>query len=171
MAGNTDIYGIVTALQTNKQLDVTNPSIIGSGATARSAIAALSQLGATKVMLCARNENTLNDLRNVAQQFKIQAIVIPWNEIYKALAASTVISTLPSGAIDSYAAMGPEIPGSLLDVAYAPWPSKIALEWILRRGFVVSGLEMLLHQAVRQFELMTGQKAPVKQMREALFKN
>jgi shikimate 5-dehydrogenase len=29
----------------------------------------------------------------------------------------------------------------------------------------------LLHQAVRQFELMTGQKAPVKQMREALFKN
>jgi shikimate dehydrogenase len=56
-------------------------------------------------------------------------------------------------------------------VAYSPWPSKIALEWILRRGFVVSGLEMLLHQAVRQFELMTGQKAPVKQMREALFKN
>jgi shikimate dehydrogenase len=122
-------------------------------------------------MLCARNENTLNDLKSVAQQFKIHPIVIPWNEIYKALAASTVISTLPSGAIDSYAAMGPEIPGSLLDVAYAPWPSKIALEWILRRGFVVSGLEMLLHQAVRQFELMTGQKAPVKQMREALFKN
>ena len=55
MAGNTDIYGIVTALQTNKQLDVTNPSIIGSGATARSAVAALSQLGATKVMLCAKN--------------------------------------------------------------------------------------------------------------------
>lgn len=171
MAGNTDIYGIVAALQTNKQLDITNPSIIGSGATARSAVAALSQLGATKVMLCARNENTLDELKNVAQQFNLQVIVISWNEIYKALAASTVIGTLPSGSMDSFAAMGPEIPGSLLDVAYSPWPSKIALEWILRRGFVVSGLEMLLHQAVRQFELMTGQKAPVKQMREALFKN
>jgi len=76
---------------------------------------------------------------------------------------------LPSGAMDSFAAMGPEIPGSLLDVAYSPWPSKIALEWILRRGFVVSGLEMLLHQAARQFELMTGKKAPLKQMREAIF--
>jgi len=47
----------------------------------------------------------------------------------------------------------------------------LALEWILRRGFVVSGLEMLLHQAIRQFELMTGKKAPLKQMRESIFKN
>ena len=171
MAGNTDIYGIVTALQTNKQLDVSNPSIIGSGATARSAVAALKQLGATKVMICARNESTLIELKKVAESFQMQVSIINWNEIHKALAASTVISTLPTGAMDAFAAMGPEIPGSLLDVAYSPWPSKIAVEWILRRGFVVSGLEMLLHQAVRQFELMTGQKAPVKQMREALFQN
>jgi shikimate dehydrogenase len=170
-AGNTDIYGIVAALQANKQLDVSNPAIIGSGATARSAIAALSQLGAKQVMLCARNEKTITELKKVAQEFGLTVTDVPWNHIYKALAASTVISTLPSGALDDFAAMGPEIPGSLLDVAYSPWPSKIALEWILRRGFVVSGLEMLLHQATKQFELMTGQKAPLKQMREALFKS
>jgi len=45
------------------------------------------------------------------------------------------------------------------------------LEWIFRRGFVVSGLEMLLHQAAMQFELMTGKKAPLAQMRQALNKN
>ena len=161
----------MAALQTNKNLDVTNPSIIGSGATARSAIAALSQLGANKVLICARNQTTSNQLINVAQSFGITPTEITWKYIHKALAASTVISTLPSGAMDTYAAMGPEIPGSLLDVAYSPWPSKIALEWILRRGFVVSGLEMLLHQGLRQFELMTDKKAPAKQMREALFKN
>ncbi len=171
LAGNTDIYGIVAALQTNKNLDVTNPSVIGSGATARSAIAALSQLGANKVLICARNQTTSSQLINVAQSFGITPTEITWKDIHKALAASTVISTLPSGAMDTYAAMGPEIPGSLLDVAYSPWPSKIALEWILRRGFVVSGLEMLLHQGLRQFELMTDKKAPAKQMREALFKN
>ncbi|MFY7841241.1 MAG: shikimate dehydrogenase [Actinomycetes bacterium] len=168
-AGNTDIYGIVTALQTNKQLDISNPSIIGSGATARSAVAALHQLGAQKVILCARNEQSLTDLKNVAQDFGLEVSEVQWSQIHKALAATTVISSLPSGAMDSFAAMGPEIPGSLLDVAYSPWPSKIALEWILRRGFVVSGLEMLLHQAARQFELMTGKKAPLKQMREAIF--
>jgi shikimate dehydrogenase len=168
-AGNTDIYGIVTALQTNKQLDISNPSIIGSGATARSAIAALHQLGAQKVTLCARNAQSLSQLKNVANNFGLEVFEVEWSEIYKALAASTVISSLPSGAMDSFAAMGPEIPGSLLDVAYSPWPSKIALEWILRRGFVVSGLEMLLHQAARQFELMTGKEAPLKQMREAIF--
>jgi shikimate dehydrogenase len=168
-AGNTDIYGIVTALQTNKQLDISNPSIIGSGATARSAVAALHQLGAQKVILCARNEQSLSELKNVANNFGLDVSEVQWSEIYKALAATTVISSLPSGAMDSFAAMGPEIPGSLLDVAYSPWPSKIALEWILRRGFVVSGLEMLLHQAARQFELMTGKEAPLKQMREAIF--
>ena len=170
-AGNTDIYGIVAALKTNKSLDISNPSIIGSGATARSAIAALSQLGAKKVILCSRNETTLIELAKVAKDFGLESTEVAWKDIYKAMAASTVISTLPSGAMDSFAAMGPEIPGSLLDVTYSPWPSKIALEWILRRGFVVSGLEMLLHQAVRQFELMTGKKAPIAQMREALFKN
>ena len=122
-------------------------------------------------MFCARNDVTLHSLKEVAQVFKLDVTEIPWKDIHVALTGSTVISTLPSGAIDAYASMGPEIPGSLLDVSYSPWPSKIALEWILRRGFVVSGLEMLFHQGVRQFELMTGQKAPQKQMREALFKN
>ena len=84
-AGNTDIYGIVSALQTNKQLDVSNPAIIGSGATARSAIAALSQLGAKQVMLCARNEKTVTELKQVAQEFGLTVTDVPWNQIYKAL--------------------------------------------------------------------------------------
>jgi shikimate dehydrogenase len=170
-AGNTDVYGIIQALKTNKKLDVSSPSIIGSGATARSALVALHQLGAKKVRVCARNKVSIQDLSELANNLEMKYEEVEWEKISQALAGTTVISTLPSLGMDKYAAMGPEIPGSLLDVAYSPWPSKIAMEWIFRRGFVVSGLEMLLHQAVMQFELMTGKKAPISKMREALFKN
>lgn len=170
-SGNTDIYGIVKSLKTNKKLDLTNPAVIGSGATARSAIYALKNLGSQQVMLCARNELTLQEANDFALRIGLKSQIINWQDLSKAMNATTLISTLPSNAMDQFAALGPEIPGTLLDIAYKPWPSKIAMEWIFRRGFVVSGLEMLLHQACMQFELMTGLKAPVTQMRQALFKN
>ncbi|MFM1825712.1 MAG: hypothetical protein RLZZ37_347 [Actinomycetota bacterium] len=170
-SGNTDIYGIVQALKTNKKLDLSNPAIIGSGATARSAVLALKNLQAKSVMVCARNESTLTEISDLANSLEITCQIINWNDLAKAMNASTLISTLPSQAMDKFAALGPENPGTLLDIAYDPWPSKVAMEWIFRRGFVVSGLEMLLHQACMQFELMTGFKAPITQMRQALFKN
>jgi shikimate dehydrogenase len=170
-SGNTDVYGIVQALKTNKKLDLSNPAIIGSGATARSAVMALNNLGAKSVMVCSRNESTVIQVNDLANSLGITSEIIKWNDLAKAMNASTLISTLPSQAMDKFAALGPENPGTLLDIAYDPWPSKVALEWIFRRGFVVSGLEMLLHQACMQFELMTGLKAPISQMRQALFKN
>jgi shikimate dehydrogenase len=48
------------------------------------------------------------------------------------------------------------IPGVLLDVAYDPWPSRIAGVWLEAGGTVVPGLEMLLYQAVEQVRLFTG---------------
>lgn len=170
-SGNTDVYGIVQALKTNKKLDLSNPAIIGSGATARSAVLGLNNLGAKSVMVCSRNESTVIQVNDLAKSVGMTCQIISWNDLVKVMNASTLISTLPSQAMDKFAALGPENPGTLLDIAYDPWPSKVALEWIFRRGFVVSGLEMLLHQACMQFELMTGLKAPITQMRQALFKN
>jgi shikimate dehydrogenase len=55
-----------------------------------------------------------------------------------------------------------------LDVVYAPWPTPFATSATRRGVHVVSGLAVLLHQAVEQVELMTGMSAPVEAMREAL---
>ena len=52
-------------------------------------------------------------------------------------------------------------------MVYAPWPTPFAAAGSRRRG-VRSGLEMLLHQAVAQVELMTGKPGPVAAMRTAL---
>jgi shikimate dehydrogenase len=56
-----------------------------------------------------------------------------------------------------------------MDVVYAPWPTRFAATAAADGARVVSGLEMLLHQAVAQVELMTGKPGPVSAMRTALY--
>ena len=56
----------------------------------------------------------------------------------------------------------------MLDVVYHPWPTPLAQAATRSGAVVVSGFDLLLHQAARQVELMTGVKAaPLEQMRAA----
>jgi shikimate dehydrogenase len=63
------------------------------------------------------------------------------------------IATLPSGTALPLATAEQlaQTGGALFDAAYAPWPSALAASW--GAAPVVSGLGMLLHQAVRQIRL------------------
>jgi shikimate dehydrogenase len=56
----------------------------------------------------------------------------------------------------------------VLDVVYTPWPTALAASAIGAGCQTISGLAVLLYQAVAQVELMTGHRAPVAQMRAAL---
>jgi shikimate dehydrogenase len=79
-----------------------------------------------------------------------------------------VIATTPAGSTDALAGRVPERPGPLFDVLYDPWPTRLAAAWAERGGAVVSGLDLLVHQAVLQVELMTGHvPAPLAAMRAA----
>ena len=71
-----------------------------------------------------------------------------------------MLATTPGGATDALAADVPAGPGVLFDVAYHPWPTVLAAAWDKAGGQVVSGLELLIHQAVLQVELMTGSPVP-----------
>ncbi|WP_070160255.1 hypothetical protein [Nesterenkonia sp. PF2B19] len=68
-----------------------------------------------------------------------------------------MVSTLPPRAADGLAAQVPRLRRRLplLDVAYDPWPSALADAWERAGGHVVSGLTMLLHQAVEQVHRFT----------------
>ena len=55
----------------------------------------------------------------------------------------------------------------VLDVVYADWPTAFARTMSARGATVVSGLDMLVHQAAAQFELFTGHTAPIADMMEA----
>ena len=89
-----------------------------------------------------------------------------WADAAEALHAPLVIATTPAGAADALAAAVPDRPGTLFDVLYEPWPTPLAAAWAERGGAVVGGLDLLVHQAVLQVELMTG-RAPGAAGRDA----
>ena len=76
-----------------------------------------------------------------------------------------VVSTVPAAAGDAVAATVPAAHrGVLLDVVYAGWPTPVARAAAAAGMTVVSGLDMLVHQAAEQFRLFTGHEAPVAAM-------
>lgn len=168
IAGNTDVIGIRDAIWQNTKKKFNTATIIGTGATARSALAAVKALGIKDVQVVGRSEEKIGFLSNLAKQMHIQVKPKLFNEMVKTMDSDLVISTVPKGVMDEYSMLIPFKPKVLLDANYHPWPSPLAREWLLRSGQVVSGLEMLLYQGVKQFEIFTKRKAPIKVMRAAL---
>lgn len=143
---NTDVYGIQRAIS---GVSLENTMVLGTGATARSAVVALLNLGATP-KIWGRNPDRVAEL---AERYQIAAEF----EISKCSESSLVISTLPALALDDHLAGIPEPSGTLLDVAYSPWPSKAAIHWG-ESGHAISGLEMLIWQAIAQQRIFAGNK-------------
>jgi shikimate dehydrogenase len=166
---NTDVDGIVIALRRAGFSAETGftATIAGAGATARSAVAALHELGAGQIDILARRPEAAGPAVHTAEQIGIDLQVHDFSDVAR-LDADVVIATVPSGVADTLAANPPVSPGWLLDVVYSPWPTLLAQNWSSRGGSIVSGLEMLLAQAERQVELMTGRPAPTDAMRAAL---
>jgi shikimate dehydrogenase len=158
---NTDVAGIVNALRNAGAAEAPVAVVLGGGGTAAAAVAALRELGARSVAVYVRDTGRAAEVRAAASGLAMEIAVRPMTEAVAALAgADVVISTLPPRAADGMAAefeaLGAPADGVLRDVAYDPWPSRIAAAWESRGGKVVAGLEMLLYQAVEQVRYFTG---------------
>jgi shikimate dehydrogenase len=157
---NTDVTGIVNAVRHAGGRKPAAPVILGGGGTAAAAVAALAELGAGSARLFVRDPLRTTEVRAAAESLGLSLEVRPITEAAKPTAtADVVISTLPPRAADGLAAemaaLKTATPGVLLDVAYDPWPSRIASVWGAGGGAVVPGLEMLLYQAVEQVRLFS----------------
>ena len=190
---NTDVAGIVGALRETAvpparpgQAPPSGRSavVLGSGATACSALAALTELGATDIVVAARRHAGSGRAAAAAHRMGLSVTALPWrpgdaasdDSVADLLAhADLVVSTLPAGAADALAAplaaaleRRGRAQAVMLDVVYAPWPTPLASTWTAAGGRAAPGWLMLLHQAVPQVSLMTGQTPPTGPMREAL---
>ena len=169
---NTDVEGMALALRSIGAGP--GPALVlGAGATAASALAALGSMGASGVRLLARRTAAARaDLAGVAERLGLILTVDSWPDAGERLPdageAATVICTAPGSAAATLAASVPENPGALLDVSYSPWPPPLVTAWRAAGGAAVAGDEMLLHQAVAQVILMTGSTPSVDAMRHAL---
>jgi shikimate dehydrogenase len=167
-ADNTDVHGIVTAL-TEADLGGAEPVLVlGGGATAASALAALAEMGLGEAVLAVRSPERASEAADVGERCGLAVRVVTLDSVGDHLPAGLVVSTLPGGTADAFAAPVAASGAALFDVVYAPWPTALAAAVARAGGTVVGGFEMLLHQAVRQVELMTGRDdVPVAAMRAA----
>jgi shikimate dehydrogenase len=164
---NTDVYGIERALSEAGVPAPRSATVLGGGATAGSALAALRGLGLFAVTLVVRDPAKAGQTAEVAERLGVALSVRTFDKLDALTNVDLVVSTLPGGAADGYADLLARVP-ALFDVVYSPWPTSAAVAVQAAGGTVVGGFEMLLHQAVRQVELMTGRAdVPVAAMRAA----
>ncbi|MFD5483231.1 shikimate dehydrogenase [Streptomyces hawaiiensis] len=165
---NTDIPGIVAALRERGIEQIDSAAILGAGATASSALAALSRICPGEIAVYVRSETRAAEMRQWAERLDVAVRIADWADAEHALRAPLVISTTPAGVTDALTRSVPERPAALFDVLYDPWPTELAARWSAYGGAVVSGLDLLVHQAVLQVEQMTGlAPAPLDAMRKA----
>ncbi len=178
-AHNTDVTGIVAALRRARRTTGPAPDgpvravVLGAGGTAQAAIAALAELDVPEVWVLVRDAGRAGELRETARRLgtepRVRAVLTDALEAARALdGADVVVSTLPAGAADELAGARWKPGTTLLDAVYAPWPTALAAGAAAGGATIVSGLEMLLQQAIAQVELMTGHPGPEQAMRDAL---
>jgi shikimate dehydrogenase len=172
-AENHDVYGITAAFADHGVDAARAVGVLGSGATATSALAASARLGAERVLLSARSPEKLRQVLELSARLGVSTVVVPWKDNARVLEADACVSAL---ALDGARAVartwqqrGVEASGTvLLDALYDPWPTPIAQVAQAAGAEVISGLEMLVHQADIQLRSMLGvQRAPVELMLDA----
>ncbi|NUT40833.1 MAG: shikimate dehydrogenase [Thermoactinospora sp.] len=164
---NTDVHGIGQALAEAGVPAPRSATVLGGGATAASALAALRDLGLFSATLLVRDPSRAGETAEVAERLGVALAVETFDKLDAYAGVDLVVSTLPGGAADAFAGRLAGVP-ALFDVVYVPWPTRVATAVREAGGIVVGGFGMLLHQAVRQVELMTGRTdVPVEAMRAA----
>jgi len=150
---NTDIIGLVEAFRAAGVGSLDSALILGGGATAASALVAVSQLGARRVTVALRSPDRIGTLVALAEELNVGLSVQPLGELPVGFSAEAVVSTVPNGTA---LVMEPIARAVLFDVAYDPWPSALASQWIAGGNTVIPGIEMLVRQALAQVRVFVG---------------
>lgn len=166
-ADNTDAPGMVAALREAGLGTVDSMAILGAGGTARAALAAARDLGVPRVDVYARRSEAVDAMRPAAERLGVSIVYRTWDDVTACADADLVVSTVPKGAADTLRPAW-RTGTVLFDAIYDPWPTPFAADAVAAGCRIVSGLDLLLHQAIRQFTLFTGIAAPVPAMRVAL---
>jgi shikimate dehydrogenase len=165
LADNTDLPGAAAAVRERYDGPVTAATVLGGGATAASTALALCDLGARRVRLLARNADRAAATAAAVAAHPSAPAVEVGALADGAIDGEVVVSTIPTGAQDpDLVARASDVP-VVFEVVYDPWPTPLAASAGDR--VLVSGMDLLVHQAVLQFEMYTGVTAPLEAMRAA----
>lgn len=162
LGANTDVAGFLAPLAGRMALRGARVAVLGAGGAARAVAIALRREGAT-VRLAARRDD---EARDVAERIGVEAGPYPpppgsWDVLVNATSGG-------SRPGDESPMAGVALDGEIVfDLIYAPAETPLLAQARAAGCWTIGGIEMLIAQAERQFELWTGAPPPPGLFRDA----
>ncbi|WP_282006548.1 shikimate dehydrogenase family protein [Propioniciclava sinopodophylli] len=158
---NTDVTGLVGAFARAGVMSASTALLLGNGATARSALAALAEMGVTDALvLCRSRERAEASLGSLGEHLGVGLQYGPWGTVPDADATDVLVSTVSTPLPPEVAAGLVSMTRACFEATYNHYPTE--LDRAARAAGVVqlSGIDLLVGQAVDQVRLMTGRACP-----------
>jgi shikimate dehydrogenase len=169
---NTDVTGALMVLGEH-DVPLERAVVLGGGATATSLLLALAERGLRHAVLVVRDPGRASDTVHAvaahrsAPEVEVRTLAEVEEEA-ETLTGDVLVSTVPTSAqVPELLAAVADIP-LVFDVVYTPWPTPLAAAAQRSGRTVLSGLDLLVAQAVNQVVAMTGRHdVPAGAMRRA----
>ena len=167
---NTDVTGLIGAFARAGVTSAGSALLVGNGATARSALYALAEMGVTDVLVLARSEeNARASLDGLGSTLGLRLSHGPWGQVPDVDAVDVLVSTvaapLPTDVADGLV----RLTGACFEATYNHYPTE--LDRAARAAGIVqlSGIDLLVGQALDQLRLMTGRSCPPEPLLEVAY--
>ncbi len=157
---NTDVAGVVGPLEQRLTLAGAKILVLGAGGAARAAVFGLKEKGA-EVWILNRSAAAAQTLAKQARARIMKKIGL------KKMAFDVIINATPLGMGTSRETPLKEDEINTrfaFDMVYTPAETRFLKMAQARGAQTISGVEMFVHQAARQFEIWTGKPAPQDEM-------
>jgi shikimate dehydrogenase len=164
---STDGVGVTAPLERHLALEGATVGILGAGGAARAAACALRRKGAAVILFARDPERAAEVARVIGCGYA--PLAAAGEHALDVVVNATPVGSLALPAQSLFPAHFYRPGAVAFDMVYEPADTRFLREARAAGAATIGGLEMLLGQAVGQFEAWTGQSAPVNVMREALF--
>ncbi len=156
IGANSDVEGFLAPLAGRMSLKGTRAAVLGSGGAARAVAVGLVSQGAS-VTICARRTDAAEEVARLSD-----AIPGTWPPRPGSWDVLVNTTSCGRGGPDDDPMAGVALDGEIVfDLVYVP-PDTPLIKHARSEGcLTIGGIEMLIAQAERQFELWTGQRPPV----------
>ena len=165
---NTDAHGFICPLkEAYHDLRNARVAVVGAGGAARACIYALRKEGAAVTIFAREPEKA----KSLAEEFETSVESVPKTAFssYDIFVNTTPLGTKGTSENEAVATAD-QLSGVKLvyDIVYNPSETRLLREAKIAGARTINGLEMLIGQAVRQFEIWTGTDAPKAAMLQAV---
>jgi shikimate dehydrogenase len=163
---NTDCPGALQALRTRTSIKDKSVALIGAGGAARAIGFGLVAAGGRVTIL---NRTRVSGERLAAD---LQVQFLPLDEWapnhYEILINTTPVGMHPDTDATPIPQEGLSKDMVVMDIVYNPLDTRLLKAAAAKKCRTINGVDMFVFQGAQQFELWTGQKAPVDVMRQAV---